>query len=69
MEKLPWIDSNDTSPMWVGDTLYFLSDRGGTTNLFSYDARTKQVVARIPTSEKLIEVQFRDGKPVKAGHR
>jgi tricorn protease len=43
VEKLPWTDSNDTSPMWVGDTVYFLSDRGGTTNLFSYDARTKQV--------------------------
>ena len=29
--------------MWVGDTVYFLSDRSGTTNLFSYDPRTKQV--------------------------
>ena len=43
VEKLPWVDSNDTSPMWVGDSVYFLSDRGGTTNLFSYDPRTKQV--------------------------
>ena len=43
VETLPWIDSNDTSPMWVGDTVYFLSDRNGTTNLFSYDARTRQV--------------------------
>ena len=33
-----------------------------------YDAYTKKVVARIPTSEKMIEIQFRDGKPVKAGH-
>jgi hypothetical protein len=30
---------------------------------------TKKVAARIPTSEKLIEIDFRDGKPVKAGHR
>lgn len=43
VEKLPWTDSNDTSPMWVGDTVYFLSDRNGTTNLFSYDARARQV--------------------------
>ena len=43
VEKLPWVDSNDTAPMWVGDTVYFLSDRSGTTNLFSYDPRTKQV--------------------------
>ena len=33
------------------------------------DTKTKQVVARIPTSEKLIEIDFRNGKPVKAGHR
>jgi len=43
VEKLPWVDSNDTAPMWVGDTVYFLSDRSGTTNLFSYDSRSKQV--------------------------
>ena len=43
VEKLPWTDSNDTTPMWVGDTIYFLSDRNGTTNLFSYERRTKQV--------------------------
>lgn len=33
------------------------------------DARAKKVVARIPTSEKLIEVDFEGGKPVRAGHR
>jgi len=33
------------------------------------DSRTKKVVARIPTSEKLVEIDFQNGKPVKAGHR
>ena len=33
------------------------------------DARTKHIVARIPTSEKLIEIDFEAGKPVRAGHR
>ncbi len=33
------------------------------------DAHTKKVVARIPTSEKLLEIQFRDGKVTRAGHR
>jgi catechol 2,3-dioxygenase-like lactoylglutathione lyase family enzyme/DNA-binding beta-propeller fold protein YncE len=33
------------------------------------DTRTKQVVARIPTSEKLIEVDFENGKAVHVGHR
>jgi len=33
------------------------------------DAVTKKVVARIPTSEKLIEIDFENGRPVRAGHR
>ncbi len=33
------------------------------------DTQTKRVVAWIPTSEKLIEIDFQDGKAVKAGHR
>src|SRR5262245_14118816 len=33
------------------------------------DAKIKKVVARIPLSEKLIEIDFRSGKPVKAGRR
>src|SRR5690606_7837418 len=24
---VPWTDSNDTHPMWLGSTVYFLSDR------------------------------------------
>ena len=33
------------------------------------DTATKQVAARIPTSEKLIEIDFQGGKAVAAGHR
>ena len=43
VEKLPWTDSNDSSPMWVGSSVYFLSDRGGTTNLFLYRLDSKQL--------------------------
>ncbi|HEY4131792.1 MAG TPA: PDZ domain-containing protein, partial [Gemmatimonadaceae bacterium] len=43
VEKLPWKDSNDSYPMWVGNTIYFLSDRDYTKNLFAYDLSTKQV--------------------------
>ncbi len=39
IEKLPWENSNDTNPMWVGNTVYFLSDRNFTVNLFSYDGK------------------------------
>src|SRR5262245_5834699 len=43
VEKLPWNNSNDTDPMWVGNTVYFLSDRNHTVNLFAYRADTKRV--------------------------
>ena len=43
VEKLPWKNSNDTLPMWVGNTIYFLSDRNHTMNLFAYRADGKQV--------------------------
>jgi len=41
--KLPRENSNDHSPMWIGDTVYFLSDRNGPVSLFAYDTKTKQV--------------------------
>jgi tricorn protease len=43
VEKLPWTNSNDTLPMWIGKTIYFLSDRNFTTNLFAYNTDSKQV--------------------------
>jgi tricorn protease len=43
IEKLPWTNSNDTNPMWIGNTIYFLSDRNGMVNLFSFRTDTKQV--------------------------
>ena len=43
VQKLPWANSNDTSPMWIGNTIYFLSDRDHTVNLFSYKVDSKQL--------------------------
>jgi tricorn protease len=43
VEKLPWTNSNDSLPMWIGNTIYFLSDRNHTMNLFAYSSDTKQV--------------------------
>ena len=34
---------NDTDPMWIGDTVYFLSDRDGEFNLFAYDTGSGQI--------------------------
>ena len=41
VEQPPWSNSNDTAPMWVGNTVYFLSDRNHTVNLFAYRSDTK----------------------------
>ena len=41
--QIPRENSNDHHPMWVGDTIYFLSDRNGPVSLFAYDTKTKQV--------------------------
>lgn len=40
-EVIPHGNFNDTDPMWVRDTVYFVSDRDGTENLFSYDTIKK----------------------------
>ncbi len=34
--------AQDIFPMWVGDVVYFASDRDRTMNLFAYDTRSKQ---------------------------
>lgn len=43
IEKLPRDNSNDINPMWVGDKVYFISDRNGPLTLFAYDIGSKKV--------------------------
>lgn len=40
---IPRDNSNDFNPMWVGDRVFFLSDRNGPVSLLSYDPKTKVV--------------------------
>src|SRR5262249_9806382 len=42
VEKVERDKSNDFNPMWVGDRIYFLSDRDGPTTLFTCDAATRR---------------------------
>jgi tricorn protease len=48
IDKVPRQDSNDFNPMWVGQKVYFLSDRNGPTTLFAYDPQTKEVTQALP---------------------
>ncbi len=59
--------SQQPHPGWITFSLdgrFAYPDAGGVIN-----TATKQIVARIPTREKLIEIDFENGKAVKAGHR
>ena len=39
----PWTDSKDMDPVWVGDSVYFLSDRDGVSNVWAFDPRNKKL--------------------------
>src|SRR5688572_4382215 len=39
----PFTNSKDTDPVWVGRSVFFLSDRDGISNVWSYDPRGKQL--------------------------
>jgi tricorn protease len=54
VQKVPRENSNDSDPMWIGDRVYFLSDRNGATTLFSYD----------PASGKVAEALRNDGPDI-----
>ncbi|HXW05857.1 MAG TPA: PDZ domain-containing protein [Vicinamibacterales bacterium] len=45
IEKIPQpaSRSNDADPMWIGDLVYFRSDRKGEFNLFAYDTRSRDL--------------------------
>lgn len=46
--QLPHDASNDGNPMWIGNKIYFLSDRSGTFGLYSYDVKTTKVEQAVP---------------------
>lgn len=41
--EIPRNNSNDFCPMWIGDDIYFLSDREGKVKLFKYETGSKRV--------------------------
>jgi tricorn protease len=59
-ERLTDYNGNDFFPVWIGNTIYFVSDReGGTLNLFALDPATHQ--ARKVTDSKTWDVLWPSG--------
>ncbi|GGB18169.1 S41 family peptidase [Puia dinghuensis] len=67
LEKIPQPAGgcNDASPVWIGNTVYFRSDRDGEFNVYAYDLATKQVRALTSfTDFPVLNLAGRDGKLV-----
>ncbi len=43
IESPPWTDSKDIDPAWIGDIVYFISDRDGVQNVWSYESRSRRL--------------------------
>lgn len=43
LENITNNDAQDIFPMWIGDKIFFMSDRDQIMNLFCYDTNTKQI--------------------------
>jgi tricorn protease len=39
----PWTDSKDIDPVWIGETVFFISDRDGVANVWSFDVPSKKL--------------------------
>src|SRR5437867_6379628 len=61
LDALTANDSNSTEPIWIGDTIYFDSDRDKTFNLFSVDPATKAV--KKLTDHREYDVRWASGGP------
>ena len=51
VKPIPRNNSNDRNPIWVGDQVYFLSDRNGPATLFVHDPRTGDVKQVLPNDK------------------
>lgn len=57
--RIPRDNSNDSNPMWVGNSIYFLSDRSGPVTLFEYNLRSQKV-------RKVVDNDAPDTKDIKS---
>jgi len=59
VEKIDWKNSNDKAPVWIGEEVFFLSDRDLIMNIWAYHTGTK--VLRQVTSFKKFDCKGLEG--------
>ncbi len=60
VEEIPRQNSNDYTPMWMNDKIYFFSDRNGkNVTLYSFDTKTKKVAEAVNNTGLRFENGFR----------
>ena len=64
VEKLPRENSNDFNPMWIGDKVFFISDRDGAATIYSFDARSKRIAQVVKNTELDIKSASNNGDTI-----
>ncbi len=59
--EVPAATSNNTRPVWLGNDVYFLSDRNGAMNVFRYQPADKQVTQITTYKNDDVKTLFSDG--------
>ncbi|MFA6956999.1 MAG: PDZ domain-containing protein [Thermoanaerobaculia bacterium] len=59
VEKMSWDGSNDVRPIWMGDSVYFISDRNSATG-------ARSIFAWSPVTKQIRQVMKNDGLDVKS---
>ncbi|HTZ54843.1 MAG TPA: PDZ domain-containing protein [Candidatus Acidoferrum sp.] len=64
--SIPRNNSNDRFPMWIGNQIYFVSDRGGHYTLYVYDPATRGVKQLVenPRGFDIVSASANDGEIV-----
>jgi tricorn protease len=46
-KELPFLNTNDSYPMWIGDSIYYLSDPKGPVGLFKHDTKSGKTTEEV----------------------
>jgi tricorn protease len=62
-EKIPAGNANNTRPVWIGNSIYFLSDRDNkNTNVYKYDIATKKIDKLTAYTDYAVKSLYSNGK-------